>query len=230
MGLFGFGKKKPVVEKDPMDCTNRETEWYFSDEGKTCWEEAKSHAKEMVDYVNSNGLSSDTLTRYLEREYMSLPLFPMKFIYEYIKASNPNPWDLSNYHDAYILLALFLSGEGCDDEPKLGKKIGIVYPSFLDWDKNPLLRYYHNDTYKMFFSKNAMGFQQLIDPSDLITIIRYIDSVAGEKDEDANEEGWIKDQSSFIKKNIYTHEIEPFPHAEVLAKIKGGAKYPELIQ
>jgi hypothetical protein len=220
MGLFDFlKKKKPAeekVEKDPLDCTDRETEWFLSPEGKTCWEEAKSHAKEMVDYVNERGLTSDTLGYYFDNEYRDLPLFPLKFVWEYLNASAPDSFDLSDYQDAYYLLALFLSAEGVDGESSSKRKIDLAYPDFLDWDKNPVLGYFADEKFKMFYSENEDEPSLFLDPETLITIIRYINGVAMEKDEDARKENWINDATFFTKKNIYSHQTKPLPHDEIL--------------
>lgn len=229
MGLFGFGKKKEEPQKDPMDCTDRDEDWFLSDEGKACWEEAKSHAKEMVAYVNEKGLTEKTLYNYLEDEYMSLPLFPMKFVYEYLKSDIEASCNMDDFDCAFPILALFLSGEGADGVSDPNRKIRLDFPYFLDWDKNPLLRYFREEKYQMFYSKDeTLGFVPL-NLFHLITVIRYIDSVASEKDEDANEESWISNSNLFVKKNIYTHVVESLPNKVVEENLKKAAKYPELL-
>lgn len=231
MGLFGLGKKKsaPEPEKDPLDCTDRDTNWYLSEEGKACWEEAESHVKEMVDYVNEKGLNGKTLYDYLDYEYMSLPLFPMKFVYEYLKSDFEVKLHLYDYEFSYPILALFLSGEANDNLSGPNRKIQLNYPNFLDWDKNPLLKYFYAGKFKMFYSEDrTLGFVPL-NLYHLITVIRYIDSVATEKDEDANEESWVSDPKIFVKNNIYTHIVESLPDKVVEENIRKAAKYPELL-
>jgi hypothetical protein len=231
MGLFGFGKKSHVQEreKDPLDCTDRDTEWYLSEEGKACWEEAESHVKEMIDYVNEKGLNGKTLYDYLDDEYMSLPLFPMKFVYEYLKSDIEVACYLDDYEFAYPILALFLSGEADDNLSDANRKIQFNYPNFLDWDKNPLLKYFYAKKFKMFYSEDETLDFVPLNLNHLITVIRYIDSVATEKDEDANEESWVSDPKIFVKKNIYTHIVESLPNKVVEENMKKAAKYPELL-
>lgn len=229
MGFFGFGKKEVEEVKDPMDCTGRERAWYSSPEGQACWEEAKSHKQEMDDYFKANGLSVGTLRDYLDHKYVSLPLFPIKFVYEYLKAMDFNPWNLSSFPEVYLFVTMSLAEEGCDDRPRLGKKISTAYPDFLDRDKNPLLRYFDNETFKIFYFKDSLGFQELVNFNGLQMVVSYIDDVTSIKDEDANEEAWIKNPDLFMKRNIYTHILQPLPLEETREKVKAVAKYPELI-
>lgn len=230
MGLFGFGKKKVVAEKNPMDCTNRETAWYFSDEGKACWEEAKSHATEMVNYVNANGFSLGTLNKYVSQDFRQLPLFPIKYVHEYMRSTNQ--FECDYYRGFFLYLALFLSGEGSDEDNHLNSKLAVRYPDFLNWDKNPLLRFFKSyyGRFENFYVKSSVGGSPLLyAPNAAVTVIRYIDRVVSEKDEDPTSEPWLSDRKVWTTTNIYTNEVSEIPLDKFHAAVKALAKYPDLL-
>lgn len=232
MGLFGFHKKQEEPVKNPLDCSNRPTEWFSSEEGKACWLEAKSHVKEMVDYVTGKYPTwLEGLTRYIGGEYISLPLFPLKYAYEYIGSFDRI--EESIYHEFFLYLAFFASADWCDGEALPNNPLAVTYPDFLDWDRNPLLKFFemYYGRVKNFHKESSFHLGQiLIAPSAAVCVIRYICMCSTEKGVDVTDEPWLQDQSIWMKKNIYTNDVTEAPIEEMKKKILAVAKYPEYVR
>lgn len=231
MGFFArFFKPKAAPVQDPMDCCDRDSDWYLSEEGKACFAEAASHAQEMVDYLNSNGVSACTIDAYNNGDYKSLNLFPCKYVYEYLKASYDFEDEEGDYRDAFNIVSVFLSGDAVDTSKKdPNKKIDLSFPACLDWDKSPVLKYLAGPAHAFFYLDGPMG-PYLASEVVFTWVIRYIEQVAFDKDEDANEEAWLNNPAFFTRKNVYSHQIEFLDEGLLHDKIKKAAKYPELVR
>jgi hypothetical protein len=229
MGLFGFGRHEEAAPKNPLDCTDRPLDWFFSKEGEACWEEAKKHEKEMVDdFIQEGKLQLDAIDKYNDYGYKYKPLYPSKFVAEYFRAYFDVNWRSSTYANATLVnyLACLIGDAAATWLYSPEEAADLRYPQFLQEEHCPLFYYYTHADSKRLLSMNLDSW--LLHQELAWALVNYV-RLGQDKGLFLSQESWLYDDSIFYKSNIYDSSKELMTLAEVLPTLRKVASHPEFL-
>lgn len=192
--------ERNINNKNPLDCSERELDWFYTQDGENSFREAIKHTDEMFDELEKTNMD------YILSNYKNYPLYPCVYFSNLLNALGLRDSTLfillSTYgmaveknqtHPFEGLAIRYLCDWSCDWVSSEQDDFDLSYPNIVTEEKNPLLG----------FMREYNKFSENHNIANITYVYSYVCKCMN-KGIDVTHENWIFDEDSYLSDGIYS--------------------------